>query len=47
MILLYFILGYHMRWKYVLGLCCPNTNSNASIEIGLRAEAVKHDVLID
>ena len=41
-----------MKCKYVLGQCCPNANSNASIEIGiraegLRAEAVKHDVFID
>ena len=32
----------------MLGQCCPNANSNGSIEIGLRAEslraeAVKHD----
>ena len=52
MSLLYFILVYRMRCKYVSGQCCPNANSNASIEIGLRAEdlradAVKHDTFID
>ena len=45
---LYFILVYHMKCKYVLGQYCPNANSNASIDICLRAEgllaaAVKYD----
>ena len=57
MSLLYFIWVYRMRCRYMLGQCCPNATSNASIEwliyrptcryIGLFADALKHDVFID
>ena len=44
------ILAYRMRCKYMLGQCCPNANSNASIEdvlreVGLRSEGLRAEGL--
>ena len=35
------ILVYRMRCKYMLGQCCPNANSNAGIEKGLRETGLR------